>query len=321
MPDLTPPTLADVYAARRTIDGHVHRTPLRKHPGLGDLLGADVWVKHENFQVLGSFKPRGGLNLIGNAPVEERERGYVTASTGNHGQSISNAARTFGSTATVVVPERANPSKVAAMEALGARVVKHGATVDRSVEHGQELARETGARYVHHADEPLLIAGVATYSLEIHEDLGEIDDIIVPVGGGSGASGACIVSAALSPATRIIGVQAGAAPAVHHAWSTGRFEEQPMRTAAEGLATGRAHPLPVGILRDRLHDFVLVAEEEMETAVEAFIRHTHSLVEHAGAAPLAAALKLADVLKGRRVVLVASGVNLTMEELRQVLGS
>lgn len=321
MSDLTPPTVADVYAARRTIEGHVHRTPLRRHPALCDLLDADVWVKHENFQVLGSFKPRGGLNLVGNAPDEERRRGFVTASTGNHGQSICNAARTFGSTATVVVPEGANPSKVAAMEALGARVVEHGATVDRSVEHGQELARETGRRYVHHADEPLLIAGVATYSLEIHEDLGEIDDIIVPIGGGSGASGACIVSAALSPSTRVLGVQAATAPAVHHAWSTGRFEEQPMETAAEGLATGRAHELPVGILRDRLHDFVLVTEEEIAAAVEAFVRHAHSLVEHAGAAPLAAGLKLAEELRGRRIVLVASGVNLTVEQLREILGS
>lgn len=321
MDELTPPGIEDVYAARRTIRGHVLRTPLRRYPGLSELLDADVWVKHENFQILGSFKPRGGLNLVGNAPEEERKRGYVTASTGNHGQSISNAARTFGSTATVVVPEGANPSKVEAMEALGARVVEHGAIVDESVEYGQELARESGARYVHHVNEPLLVAGVGTYSLEIHEDLGDIDHIIVPVGGGSGASGACIVSEVLSPSTRVIGVQAAAAPAVHHAWSTGRFEDQPMETAAEGLATGRAHELGVRILGDKLHDFVLVGESEILEAIGSFIRHTRSLVEHAGAAALAAATKLGDRLRGRRVVLVASGVNISVEQLRTALNA
>jgi len=321
MTELCPPTVEDVYSARRTITPHIVRTPLRRYPGLCELLDADVWVKHENFQVLGSFKPRGGLNLVGNGSEDEWKRGYVTASSGNHGQSICNAARTFGSSATVVVPENANPIKVSAMQALGAKVIKHGPYFDVSNVHARALADENGARYVHAINEPLLIAGVGTYSLEIHEDLGSIDYIIVPVGGGSGASGASIVSAAVSPSTRVVGTQAEAAPAVYHAWKTGRFEEQKMETAAEGLATAQAYELSVGILRQHLHDFVLVSEQAMLDGIELFIRHTRSLVEHAGASSIAAAVKMQEQLKGRRVVLVASGGNLTVEQLRGAIGT
>jgi len=319
--ELTPPSIRDVYAARRRIAPHIDRTPLRRYPGLCELLDADVWVKHENFQTLGSFKPRGGLNLVGSASDEERRRGYVTASTGNHGQSVSNAARTYGSAATVVVPEGANPVKVDAMEALGARVVHHGTVFDQSLLHAQELAEETGARFVHSVNEPLIVAGVGTYALEIHEDLDAIDHIVVPVGGGSGAAGTCIVSDVLSPGTTVVGVQAEAAPAAHHAWKTGRLEDQKMETAAEGLATSRAYELGVRILREKLPRFVLVEDEEMREGIRLLIRHTRSLVEMAGASSLAAALRMKDELRGRRVVLVATGVNITVEQLRDVLAA
>ncbi|MDX1567250.1 MAG: pyridoxal-phosphate dependent enzyme [Longimicrobiales bacterium] len=315
------PSIEDVYAARRRIAPHIHRTPLRRHPGLCELLDADVWVKHENFQILGSFKPRGGLNLVGSASEEERERGYVTASTGNHGQSVSNAARTFGARATVFVPEGANPVKVEAMEALGARVVPHGRVFDESLDRAREIAEETGARFVHSVNEPLIVAGVGTYALEIHEDLGSVDHIFVPVGGGSGASGVCIVSDALSPGTKVVAVQAEAAPAAHHAWKTGRLETQRMETTAEGLATSRAYDLAIRILREKLQDFVLVDDEEMVRAGRLFIRHTRSLVELAAASTLAAAIRMKERLQGRRVVLVASGANVTLGQLRRVLES
>ncbi|MFP3948146.1 MAG: threonine/serine dehydratase [Longimicrobiales bacterium] len=319
MTALPRPSITDVYAARRRIAPHVHRTPIRRHVGLGEILDADVWVKHENFQVLGSFKPRGGLNLVGCAPEEERERGYVTASTGNHGQSVSSAAQAFGSRATVFVPEGANPLKVEAMESLGARVVHHGTVFDESLVRAREVAEETGARFVHSVNEPLIVAGVGTYALEIHEDLDSIDYIVVPVGGGSGASGTCIVSEALSPRTKVVGVQAEAAPAAHHAWRTGRLDAQRMDTAADGLATSRAYDLAVRILRDKLHDFVLVDEAEMVRAAELFVRHTRSLVELAAASSLAAAIRIKEELEGARVVLVATGANITMERLRSVL--
>ena len=318
--ELQEPTIRDVYAARRVISPYILRTPLRRYPGLCDLLDADVWVKHENMQVMGSFKPRGGLNLIGGSSAEQRDRGFVTASSGNHGQSVAFAAKTFGSRATVVVPENANPVKVAAMEGIGAEVIKFGAYYDLCSKHAATLAEQTGMTLVHAINEPRLYAGVGTYALEVHEELDGIDHIVVPVGGGSGASSTCIVTDALSPGTEVIGVQAANAPAVHDAWRSGRLEDRPMKTRAEGLATGSAQAFPVGILRRRLRRFELVSEEAMEQAIVLFMRHTRTLVEHAGATTLAAAINIKSELKGKRVVLIASGANVTVEQLARIIG-
>ena len=319
MPELREPTIDEVRAAHEVIRPHILRTPLRRYPGLCELLDADVWVKHENMQIMGSFKPRGGLNLIGASSKEDRERGFVSASSGNHGQSVAFAARMFGARATVVVPENANPVKVAAMEGVGAEVIKHGAYYDICAEYAIRLAEDTGRNFVHAINEPMLYAGVGTYTLEIHEDLDDIDHIFVPVGGGSGASSTCIVTDAIAPETEVIGVQAASARAVHDAWESGKIEERPMGTVAEGLATGSAQAFPVEILRRRMKRFELVTDEAMELAVELFIRHTRTLVEHAGASTLAAALKIKDDLRGKRIVLVASGANVTAEQLRGIL--
>ncbi len=314
-----PPTFADILDARRTIAPYVYRTPLRQYESLSELVGADVWVKHENFQLLGSFKVRGGVNLVSRLSEEAIARGVITASTGNHGQSIAFAARAFGAAATVVVPEGANPGKVRAMGHLGARVVFHGEVFEDGREYAERLAAEEGYRFVHPADEPLLIAGVGTYSAEIFEDLGDVDVILVPLGAGSGASGACIAAAAISPSTEVIAVQAEAAPAAYVSWKAGELVDAEMSTAAEGLATRSAYELPQRILREMLTDFVLAGEDEIREAVRLYLEHTHTLVEGAGAVPLAAALKMKDRLKGRRVVLVASGANLSAEHLRQAL--
>ncbi len=319
MATLNEPTINDVFAARRVISPHIVRTPLRRYPGLSELLDADVWVKHENMQIMGSFKPRGGLNLIGGSSSADRAAGFVAASSGNHGQSIAIAAKTFGSKATVVVPENGNPVKIAAMEGIGAEVIKHGAYYDICAEYAMKLAEDTGRRYVHAINEPVLYAGVGTYTLEIHEDLDDIDHIIVPVGGGSGACSTCIVNDALSPETQVIGVQAANARALHDAWQSGSLEDRPMETRAEGLATGSAQRFPVDILRKRLTRFELVSDEAMEEAIVLFLRHTRSLVEHAGASTLAAALKIKNELRGKRVVLIASGANVTVEQLSGIL--
>ncbi len=318
---LPEPTINDVYDARRTIAEHVHRTPLRRVPGLCDMLDADVWVKHENMQMLGAFKVRGGINLVSRTTDEERARGFVTASTGNHGQSIAFAAQQFGAKCTIVVPERANPVKMASMLHLGAIVVEHGPTFDVARTYSEALALEEGMRYVHPANEPSLVAGVGTYTLEIHEDLDNIDYIIVPVGAGSGACGASIVTRALSPHTKVVGAQAAAAPAVHDSWAKmeGPTVSAKMETLAEGLATGSAYDYPVGILRKYLHDFVLVSEDAIRQAIVTIIATTRTLVEHAGATSLAAAEVMRDQIRGKRVVLIASGANLTVEQLKSVI--
>ncbi len=318
---LPEPTIADVYDARRRISGYVHRTPLRRAPVLCDMFKADVWVKFENMQLLGAFKVRGGINLVSRTTPEERALGFVTASSGNHGQSIAYAAQQFGAKCTVFVPVGANPAKVASMRSMGADVVEHGPIFDDARIYSEIFAREESMRYIHAANEPYLVAGVATYSLEIHEDLDDIDYIVVPVGAGSGACGASIVSRYLSPKTKVIGVQSDAAPSVYLSWKKmeGPTVDAKMQTAAEGLATGSSYDYPVGMLRKYLSDFILVSEEDIRRAIVNMIAATRSLVEHAGATSLAGAEAIREQIQGKRVVLVASGANITVEQLKTVL--
>ena len=316
---MQPPTFTDVLAARSAVGRHLRRTPLASYPALDALLGARLLVKHENHQPTGAFKVRGGVNLISRLSPEERARGVIAASTCNHGQSVAYAARLFGAPATVVVPEGANPLKVAAMRAFGAEVVFHGEDFDAARGHCEELARVQGTRYVHSGDEPLLIAGVATISLEIFEDAPEVETIVVPVGGGSGAAGACLVAKTVNPRVEVIGVQAERAPAAYKSWRAKELLEDVMETGAEGLATRTAFELPQRMMWEMLDDFVLVSEEEIRNAVALYVEHARTLAEGAGAASLAGALKLRERLAGRAVAVVLSGGNITVGQLRRAL--
>jgi threonine dehydratase len=313
------PTLADVLAARGRIAPHLPRTPLYRYPQLDELVGTEVHVKHENHQPVGAFKVRGGVNLVAQLPDDERERGLISSSTGNHGQSIAFAARLFGVKARICVPERANPVKVAAIEGLGAELVMAGAMFDDARKNAERLAAEHGYRYVHSGNEPHLIAGVGTLTLEIVEQQPDVEVLIVPVGGGSGAAAACVVAAAVNPDLKVIAVQSEAAPSAYRSWKEGRAVEAASQTRAEGLDTGAPFELPQQIMREHLHDFLLVSEDEIRAAQRAMIESTRNLIESAGAAPLAAALKLKDELRGRRVALVASGGNVSREQLLAVL--
>ena len=313
-------TLADVLEARRAIAPYLHRTPLHAYPGLRDLVGAEMFVKHENHLPTGAFKVRGGVNLVSRLQPEERARGLVTASTGNHGQSIGFAGRLFGARVVVCVPQEANPAKLRSMRALGVEVVQNGRDFDEAREHCEALAEEHGYRYVHSGNEPWLIAGVGTHTLEALEQEPRLDAIIVPIGGGSGAAGACIVAKAVAPGCKVIGVQAEQAPAAFRSWQARAVVEDRMGTAAEGLATRVGFELPQTILWELLDDFVLVGEDELRVATRLMIEHTRNLVESAAAAPLAAALRLRERLAGRRVALICTGGNVTLDQLREVLG-
>jgi threonine dehydratase len=319
--DLQTPTLADVLEARRRIAPHLRPTPLYGYAALDELTGAEVVVKHENHQPVGAFKVRGGVNLVSQLDAVEWERGIVGASTGNHGQSLAFAGRVFGVPVTICVPEQANPVKVASMRGLGAELVFHGRDYDDAREHCEELARSKGYRYVHSGDEPLLIAGVATGPLEVLEEQPDLDAIVVPIGGGSGAAGACIVAKAIKPAVQVIGVQSESAPAAYRSWREGRLVEDRMGTIAEGLATRTAFELPQRILREQLDDFLLVSDDEIRRAQRLMIEATRNLVEAAGAAPLAAVLRYSERFTGRRVALVLSGGNATPEQLLDVLAT
>jgi len=275
--------------------------------------------KHENYEPVGAFKVRGGINLISQLSLEERERGVIAASTGNHGQSVAFAARLFGVKAIIVVPENANPGKVAAMQGMGAEVVFHGANYDQSKLLCETLAQEHGYRYIHSGNEPLLIAGVATEALEMLEDEPELEVIIVPIGGGSGAAGVSIVAHAVNPQIQVIGVQSEASPAAYESWRQKRMVEAPNRTFAEGLATGVAFELPQKIMQELLYDFMLVSEEEIMHAMVWMIERAHTLAEGAGAASLAAAYRMRDKLEGKKVGLICSGGNTSLEHLKRVL--
>lgn len=321
MPTLLMPTLADVFEARKRIRPHLPRTPLYEYDALSELVGTKIWVKHENHQPVGAFKVRGGVNLVSQLAEHDRKRGIITASTGNHGQSIAFAARLFDVRATVCVPVGANPVKVNKIQALGAEIIVHGADFDEAREHCEHLAAKRGHLYVHSGNEPMLIAGVATETLEIFEDQPAIDTVIVPIGGGSGAAGACIVAKAMQRGVQVIGVQSEAAPAAYRSWKAGQLLEDKMETFAEGLATRVAFELPQRILRQQLDDFVLVSDNEIRSAMVSMITSTRYLTESAGAAPLAAAFRFRTKLKGRSVALICSGGNISASQACDVIAS
>jgi threonine dehydratase len=314
-------TIDDVRAARAVVYRTLRPTALLKHPLLDAEAGLDIHVKHENHNPTGAFKVRGGLNLVGRLSPEER-RGVITATTGNHGQSIALACQREGVPCTVVVPRGNNPEKNAAMRAFGATVLEVGRDFDEAREHVEEIQRTGALRYVHSANEPHLIAGVATYALEIFEALDDVDVILVPIGGGSGASGCALVRTFLSRRTEIIGVQAAAADAFARSWRTGtRVAGDTAATFAEGMATRVTFDLPFSILRARLDDVVVLSEAELMEGVRLALRTTHNLAEGAGAASLAAAMKLRDRLAGRKVVCVMSGGNLDQTTLARILST
>jgi len=312
------PELADVLTARARIAPYLPRTPLYSYPALDQLTSAQLRVKHENHLPVGAFKVRGGVNLIGQLSDADRERGVACASTGNHGQSIAYAASLFGVTATVFMPEQANPVKVESMRALGAEVVFTGRDFDEAREECERVCTERGYRYVHSGNEPDLIAGVGTYALEIVESFPELDVIVVPVGGGSGAAGACIVAKAQQRPIEVIGVQAEAAPAAFRSWQARALVTDSTSTFAEGLATRTAFELPQQILQEYLDDFVLVSEELLADATRLMIEKTRNLVEPSGAAALAAVLADPGRFAGRRVAVVCSGGNISPAQLQSL---
>jgi len=314
------PSLIDVYAARARIAGVIAPTPLMRHALLAEATGLDVRVKHENHNPTGAFKVRGGANLIASLSSEER-RGVITATTGNHGQSIALACGREHVPCTIVVPLGNNPEKNAAMRALGAELIEFGRDFGEAREKVEQLQHERGLRYIHSANEPLLIAGVATYALEIFEAQPDTDVILVPIGGGSGACGCCIVRTGFGSRARVIGVQAARADAFARSWQTGtRVVGEKADTFAEGMATRVTFDLTFGILKQQLDAIVVLSEDELRDGIRLALRTTHNLAEGAGAASLAAAMKLRSELAGKKVVCVMSGGNIDQATLKRTLG-
>lgn len=318
---MIPPTFDDILAAREFVGQYLPRTPLMRVEKLSEILGCDYYAKLENLQPVGAFKVRGGVNLVGTASGEETKAGLISASTGNHGQSIAYAGQLFGARVIIYAPaENVNQTKMQAIRDLGAEVRLHGRDFDEARIEAERAARQEGCRFVHSANEPKLIAGVATIGLEIFDDLPEVDVIIAAAGGGSCAAGNCIVAKQINPRTRVIAVQSERAPALWHAWKNRSLDPYPtMETEHEGLATRVPFEMTSRILWELLDDFVLVTDEEINEAIRSLAQHGKQVAEGAGAASLAAAIKLQDQLRGKKVVGIVSGGNIPLERFGALL--
>ncbi len=314
------PTYNDILTARVVVGRYLPRTPTYHYPGLSTLVGCELFVKHENHLPIGAFKVRGGVNFMASLSPADKQRGVLTATRGNHGLSIAYAARLFGAKAVLVVPHSNNPEKNAGMAALGAEVVEHGKDFDEAREHVGALVAVHGYRYLHPANEPLLIAGVGTYALELFADVPNLDVVIVPIGLGSGICGVSLVRERISPKTTVIGVQAERAPAVYLSWKEKRIvTTDSADTFADGLATRVPAEMTQKIINRAVDEIITVSEEEMAAAIRLLLFYTHNLAEGAGAASLAAALKLRVQLAGKRVAVILSGGNIDAATLRRVL--
>jgi threonine dehydratase len=309
-----------ILQARKRIAPYLQPTPLHFYPLLSELTGAEIHVKHENYNPTGAFKVRGGINLLATLSAEERSRGVITASTGNHGQSIAYASHVFGIKATIGVPKNCNPAKLAAMRSWGAEMVIYGDDYDQCREKIESIAREQGMRYVHPANEPLLIAGVATIALEALEALPDADYIFCPVGGGSCCAGATLVARALRPSLQVIGVQAERASSAYESWSQKKLVTTGTAdTHAEGLQTRVPFELTQSIMWITLKRFLTVGEEEIRQSMIHFLELARTLAEGAGAAPLAGILRCREEVRGKKVILYLSGGNASRGNLIRVL--
>ncbi len=316
----------DIDAIRRAADALTGQlslpTPLVYSPALSERLDAHVSLKLEFANPIGAFKLRGGVLMAGDLAASGEASGLVTASTGNHGQSIAYGAGLHGLHAVIFVPEGANPDKVDSIRRLGAEVREEGARFDDANAAARDFAAERNMHYVD-VDGPSLIAGVATAALEVLDpDGGQQPDtevVIVPLGGGSGASGWVLTRNGLGSACEVWAVQSAQAPAAHDSWREGRVVQRENTTMAEGLATATGFEGTQAILRDGLDDFLLVDDAEIAAAVVELLERAHLLVETAGASSLAGAVQARDRLRGRRVVLVLTGANITIEQLRGFL--
>ncbi len=319
--ELEPPSIADIREAKAVIEEYLPATPLVRSEWLSDELDADVYLKREDVFSIGAFKVRGGINLVAQLADEFKAQGLIAASTGNHGQSVAYAGREFDVPVVICVPEDANPGKVNSMERLGARVVHHGDTFDDAREHAEALAAEEGYRYVHSANEPALIAGVATAGLEVVDALPEVDIVFSPVGGGTSASGYCLTVGSLTDAD-VVGVQSAGAPGMHRAWDEETLEPYPrMETFAEGLATTVPFALTTDILRERLDDFLLVEDAALRSSIYEMLTEEHILIEGASASGIAGALSMREDLAGNSVVIPISGRNISVDKLLDIITS
>jgi threonine dehydratase len=314
-----PISISETVRSLSVVRQYVKPTQLLYYEGLSKIIGANIYIKHENHNPAGTFKIRGGVNLMHHLK-QKGITGVITFSTGNHGLSIATAAKWFGLKAVVVVPKNNNPVKNRAIIECGAELVEAGTTFEEASQTVDQICRERSLYYAHPANEPLLINGVGTEFLEIMEDLPDIDVMIVPLGAGSEAAAAITTLRAFLPEIKITAVQAKDSPAAFESWQKKEVCHAANTTFAGGFATGKAYDLTFEIFKDGLDDFVLISEDEIYDAIALALYHTHNLAEGAGASTIMAAFKIREKLKGKNVVLQMSGCNASPEEIKKACG-
>ena len=315
---MQPPTIDDIRAAAHRIEGAVIRTPMLISRTLSEVIGAEVWLKFENLQFTAAYKERGALNKLLQLSDEERARGVIAASAGNHAQAVAYHAKRLGIPAVIVMPESTPTVKVTQTEGHGAKVVLYGAIVDDAFAKARELALENGYTVVHPFDDPQIIAGAGTVGLEMLEEAPDLDVITVPIGGGGLMSGVSIAARALKPDIELIGVEAELYPSMKCALEGCRL---PLGgdTLAEGIAVKQPGELTSRILKDLANDVMLVSERDLERAVAMLVGIEKTVVEGAGAAGLAAMLSDPARFKGKKVATLLCGGNIDMHLLANVL--
>ena len=315
---MQPPTIEDIRTAAKRIEGAVVRTPMLMSRTLSEVIGAEVWLKFENLQFTSAYKERGALNKLLQLTAEERARGVIAASAGNHSQAVAYHAKRLGIPATIVMPEPTPTVKVTQTESHGATVVLYGAMFDDAYAKARELALEKGYVFVHPFDDPQIIAGAGTVALEMLEDAPDLDTLIVPIGGGGLMSGVSIAARAVKPEIELIGVEAELYPSMKCAIQGCNL---PLGgdTLAEGIAVKHPGELTSQILKDHVNDVVLVAERAIEQAVAMLVSVEKTVVEGAGSAGLAAMLADKDRYKGKKVGTLLCGGNIDIHLLANVL--
>lgn len=311
-------TPEDIDAASGRIAGHVLRTPLVPAPRLSELTGATVLVKHENMQATASFKERGAVNKLLSLSEAERTRGVIAMSAGNHAQAVAYHAKRFGIPATIVMPEPTPLVKVENTRAHGARVVLHGETLSESAHKAHELAGAEQLTFVHPYDDAAVMAGQGTVAREMLADAPDLDMLIIPLGGGGLMAGNAVAAKAIKPGIELIGVEAKLYPSFFNA---ARAQDEPIGgpTLAEGIAVKTVGQLTLPVISSLVSDIVLVGEDLIERAVNAYASLQHSLAEGAGAAGLAAMLKEPERYAGRKVGLVLTGGNIDTRLLAAIM--
>jgi threonine dehydratase len=311
-------TLADIEAARRTIAGHVLRTPMLPAPRLSTLTGACVLVKYENLQVTNSFKERGALNKLSSLSASERAHGVIAMSAGNHAQAVAYHAARLGIPASIVMPVTTPFVKIEATRAHGAEVLLDGETISEAQVRAQAIAVERGLTLVHPYDDPLVIAGQGTIALEMLEETPDLEMLIIPVGGGGLIAGNAVAARSVAPGIEIIGVEAALYPSV---WNAMHGESRPCGgpTLAEGIAVKNVGALTFPIVSELVTEMVLVDEVHLERAVNAYLTLQKTMAEGAGAAGLAAMLAKPERFRGRKVGLILCGGNIDPRILASVM--